>query len=321
MQIPYLALCTVVIGTWSSGHGPAWAQNYPSKPVRIVTAEPGGGNDLASRLIAQGLTASLGQQVIVDNRGGSGLAAGDAVYKAQADGHTLLLYGSNIWISPLLRKTAWDPLKDFSAITLVNTAPNILVVNPALSVNSVRELIALAKARPGALNYASSGIGSSTHLAGELFRALAGVDIVRINYKGVGAALTDLIAGQVQLIFGSAAAVAPHIKSGKLKALAVTTAQPSAVAPGLPTIAGAGVPGYESGVNVGMFAPAHTPAALVRRLNQETLRVLRTAEVKDKFLSAGVEAAGTTPEHFGTLVKTEMARLGKVVRDAGIRVE
>ncbi len=293
-------------------------QSLQGRPIRVITSEAGGGGDFVARVVAHELTRNLGQQVVVDNRG---ILAGEIVAKAAPDGHTLLLYGSNIWISPLLRKTAWDPLKDFSAITLVNTAPNILVVNPALSVNSVRELIALAKARPGALNYASSGIGSSTHLAGELFRALAGVDIVRINYKGVGAALTDLIAGQVQLIFGSAAAVAPHIKSGKLKALAVTTAQPSAVAPGLPTIAGAGVPGYESGVNVGMFAPAHTPAALVRRLNQETLRVLRTAEVKDKFLSAGVEAAGTTPEHFGTLVKTEMARLGKVVRDAGIRVE
>ncbi len=308
-----MLLCMTVMATGAASGG-----EFPAKPIRVVTSEAGGGGDFVARVVAHELTRNLGQPVVVDNRG---ILAGEIVAKAQPDGHTLLLYGSNIWISPLLRKTAWDPQKDFSAITLVNRAPNVLVVNPTLPVNSVKELIALAKARPGQLNYASSGIGSSTHLAGELFKSLAGIDIVRINYKGVGPALTDLIAGQVHLIFGSAASVAPHVKAGKLKALAVTTAQPSPLAPGLPAMAAAGVPDYESGVNVGMFAPAHTPPALIRRLNQEMLRVLHTAEVQEKFMNAGVEAAGTTPEQFAAMVKTEMARLGKVIRNAGIRVE
>ena len=322
MQIPYLALCTVVIGTWSSGHGPAWAQNYPSKPVRIVTAEPGGGNDLASRLIAQGLTASLGQQVIVDNRGGSGLAAGDAVYKAQADGHTLLLYGSTIWLLPFMRDNVpYDPVKDFLPITMPVISPNIIVVHPSVAAGSVKELIALAKSKPGELNYASSGTGAATHLAAELFKAMAGVNIVRVPYRGSGPALNALISGQVQMMVSTTAAGWPHVKSGRLKALAVTTSQPTALAPGLATVATTGLPGYQSATVSGVFAPARTPAAIISRLNDEIVRVLKLPEVKERFFNAGVEIIGSTPEQLAATVKSEMTVLGKLIKDVGIREE
>jgi len=290
--------------------------------VRIVTAEPGGGNDLASRLIAQGLTASLGQQVIVDNRGGSGLAAGDAVYKAQADGHTLLLYGSNIWLLPFMRDNVpYDPVKDFLPITMPVISPNIIVVHPSVAAGSVKELIALAKSKPGELNYASSGTGAATHLAAELFKAMAGVNIVRVPYRGSGPALNALISGQVQMMVSTTAAGWPHVKSGRLKALAVTTSQPTALAPGLATVATTGLPGYQSATVYGVFAPARTPAAIISRLNDEIVRVLKLPEVKERFFNAGVEIIGSTPEQLAATVKSEMTVLGKLIKDVGIREE
>ena len=297
------------------------AQEYPNRPVHIVTSEPGGGNDFAARMIAQALSVSLGQQLIVDNHGAaSGAIAGEMVARAVPDGYTLLLYGSNIWLLPFLRNSVpYDPVRDLAPVTLAVRAPNILVVHPALRVTSVQELIALARARPGALNYGTGAIGSSSQIATELFKAMGRLNIVQIPYKGNGIALNALIAGEVQLAFATAGSVAAHIKSGRLRALAVTSSQPSPLLPGLPTVASAGLPGYEAMSIVGIFAPAKTPEAVIARLNQETVRVLNSAELKERFLKSGVETVGSTPEEFGAVVRSEMARLGKVIRDANIR--
>ena len=299
--------------------GVVYAQNYPNTFIRIVTTQAGSGNDFTARVIAPAISGGLGQQVIVDNRGA---IAGEVVAKAQPDGYTLLCWGSPLWLAPFLReKVAYDPVKDFAPISLLVTTPNILVVHPSLSVKSVKELIALAKARPGDLNYASPGAGGSVHLAAELFKSMAGVNIVQIGYRGTGQAFTSLISGEVQLMFPNAASVTPHVKSGRLRALAVTSAVPSALAPGLPTVTASGVPGYESLARFGMFAPAKTPEAVVRRLNQEIVRALNMADVKQKLFNSGAEVVGSSPEEFGTTIKSEMARLGKVIKDAGIRAE
>ena len=299
----------------------ASGQNYPVKPIRVLTAEPGGGLDVAARIIAQGLTGSLGKQVIVENHGAGAFAA-EIVAKAPPDGYSLLLYGSNVWIAPFLRDDVpWDPVRDFSPITLAVRSPNLVVVHPSLPVKSVKELIALARARPGELNYASGSTGSSPHLAAELFKFMARVNIVRIPYRGNAFAYTDLIRGQVQVVFPTAGSVAPYLKSGRLRALAVTTARRSELLPGLPTVAESGLPGYEAASIIGMFAPAATPAAIISRLNDEVVRVLKKPEVKDRFFNVGVEAVGSSPEEFAATVKSEMARLGKMLRDAGIRDE
>ena len=241
--------------------------------------------------------------------------------KAPPDGYTLLIDAASFWIGPLLQETPYDPVKDFAPVTLTDSAPNVLVVNPSLPVKSVKELIALAKARPGELNYGSSSTGSTPHLAAELFNMMAGVKIVRVPFKGSGPAVISLLGGQVQLMFATAGSVAPHVKSGRLRALAVASLQPSALAPGLPTIAASGVPGYEAVAFEGMFAPAKTPVAIIDRLNQEIVRVLNRAEVKERFFNAGVETVGSTPEEFAAAIKSNVAKWGKLIKDAGIRDE
>ena len=296
------------------------AQTYPYKPVRIVTSEVGGSADFQSRLIGHGIAAALGQQVIVENRGG-GVIPGDTVAKALPDGYTLLYTGSAHWLLPLMRDNVpYDPVKDFAPITLPVRAPNLLVVHPSVPAQSVRELIALAKAKPGALNYGSGAPGSSSHLAPELFKAMAGVDIVHIPYKGTGPAINDLLGGQLQMMFPNAAAVMPHVKAGRLRALGVSSAQPSPLAPGVPTVS-AGLPGFESVSNLGIFAPARTPAAVIRRLNQEVVRYLQTAEAKERMLNAGVETVGSTPEQLAAVVNAEMARMGRIIKSVGIRAD
>jgi tripartite-type tricarboxylate transporter receptor subunit TctC len=301
----------------------ATGQDYPRRPIRLVTAEPGGGNDFAARLIAQGLGSSLGQPMIVDNRGGAGgIIAADIVAKAQPDGYTLLLYANNIWIIPLLTSNApFDVVRDFAPITWAAKSPNIMVVHPALSVKSVEDLIAHARARPGELNYGSGGTGSSTHLAVELLKSMAGINIVRVPFKGNAPALNALFAGEVHMMIATAGTVTPHLKSGRLRALAVTSAQPSPLAPGLPTMAASGLPGYESIQIYGVFAPSRTAAAIVTRLNQEIVRVLGRAEVKEKFLAGGVEPVGSTPQQLAATIRSEIARMSKVIKDAGIREE
>ena len=300
-----------------AGMPQAQAQDYPVKPIRIITAEAGGGSDLVARVIAQALSTRLGKQAIVDNRG---LNGAEIVAHAQPDGYTLLSYGTSVWLSPLMRKTAWDPVADFAPITLTVVSPNVVVVNPSLAVNSVKELIAYAKAKPGELNYASGGSGATSHLAAELFKSVAGVNIMCISYKGNGPAVNDLIGGQVQLMFATAASASPHLKSGRLRAIAVTSEKPTRLFPDLPTVA-ATLPGYESTPKWGMFAPAKTPPALIARLNLEIRRVLERDDVKEKFFNLGSETAGSTPEQFGAAIKSEMARIAKLVKDAGIREE
>jgi len=301
----------------------ASGQDYPRKPIRLVTAEPGGGNDFAARLIVQGLGGSLGQPMIVDNRGGAGgIIAADIVAKAQPDGYTLLLYANNIWIIPLLRSnTPFDVIRDFAPITWAAKSPNIMVVHPALPVKSVEDLIAHARARPGELNYGSGGTGSSTHLAVELLKSMARVNIVRVPFKGNAPALNALFAGEVHVMIATAGTVAPHLKSGRLRALAVTSAQPSPLAPGLPTMAASGLPGYESMQIYGVFAPNGTAAAILKRLNEALVRVLDRADVKEKFLAAGVEPVGSTPQQLAATIRSEIARMSKVIKDAGIREE
>ena len=317
-----LVAWTLATGVAAIGAGPVSGQNFPGKPIRLVAPEAGGGADLVARLIAQGISGPLGQQVVVENRGGSVAVPAEVVAKAPPDGHVLLLFGSTIWLMPFLQDNLpYDPVKDFSPITLATTSPNILVVHPSVAAKNVKELIALAKAKPGTINYASGITGSITHLSGELFIAIADVKIVRIPYKGVGTALTALMGNQVQLMFASSAGTMSHVNAGRLRALAVTSAQPSALFPGLPTIASAGLPGYEAATIYGMFAPAATPAPIISRLNQESTRVLSSADVKEKLFNTGIESVASTPEQFTATLKSEMARMGKVIRDAGIRVE
>ena len=322
MQKRRVAVCTLWAGVVILGADPASGQPYPTKPVRIVTAEPGGGPDFAARVIAHELSGSLGQQVIVDNRGGSVVIMAEIVARAQPDGHTLLLSAGTLWLKPFLQdKVSYDPVRDFLPVTLAATAPAILVVHPGFAANSVGELIALARARAGGVSYASGPAGSTSHLAAELFNVMSGLRMLRVPYKGTGSALTDLIGGQVQLMFANAASATPLVKSGRLRALAVTSTRPSALYPGLPTVADSGLPGYDAVAMFGLFAPSRTPAPIIRRLNEEIVRVLNQAEVKDRFFKAGVEVAGSSPQDLTAAMKSEMARMGKVIRNAGIRDE
>ena len=298
--------------------GAAAAQEYPARPVRIVTSEVGGGNDVQARLVARGLTDALGQQVIVENRP-SGVIPGEIVARATPNGYTLLLYNNTLWTGPLLQKTPYDPVKDLDPVTTATVGPNILVVNNALPVKSVQELVALAKSKPGALNYASSGTGATNHLAAELFKTMAGVDIVQIGYKGAGPGLNDVIAGQIQVMFPTAGAAMPHVKNGRVRALAVTSPGRSPVAPQLPTVAESGLPGYESLAIYGIFVPARTPRAIVERLNREIVGLLAAPEMKSRLLAMGMETVGGTPESLAARVRSEMQRMGKVIKAAGIK--
>ena len=260
---------------------PVSAQTYPTKTIRIVTSPAGGGNDFPARLIARALAAPLGQQLVVDNR--PTVLIADIVAKAPPDGHTLLVTGSAHWIGPLVEKVNYDPIRDFAPITLIDRAPSVLVVHPSLPVKNVRHLIALAKAKPGELNFSVGGAGTSNYIAAILFNHMAGVNVVRIPYKGTGPALTAVMVGEVHAMFGSAGGAAPHVKSGRLRALAVGSAQPSALAPGVPTLAASGLPGFISEALHALLAPAGTPAAAVGRLNQEVTRYLQSAEARDIF--------------------------------------
>ena len=294
-------------------------QAYPTKPIRIITTEAGGGSDFAGRLIAQAISGHLGQPVIVENR--PLFYATESAAKAQPDGYSLLLNGLIVWVQPLLQSVPWDPVRDFSPVTQISTAPLVLVVHPSLPAKSVKELIALAKATPGKLNYAIAGIGTPSHMSSELFKAMAGVDMVAINYKGTAAILTAVIAGEVQASFGNAVPVAAQLKSGKIRALAVTTSEPSKLFPGLPTVAASGLPGFEADIPSGMLAPAKTPSAIINRLNQEIVRAINEADLKEKFFNSGVEIVGSSPQQFAARMKTDVTRLGKLIKDKGIRAE
>ncbi len=295
-------------------------QTYPLKPIRIITSGVGGGNDAISRIIAAGIAGPLGQPVVVDNR--SGIVAGEILAKAPPDGYTLMLQGASVWLAPFLQsKVPFDPLRDFAPITIADTSPSTVVVHPSLPVKNVKELIALAKSRPGVLNYSSGNSGSPNHLAGELFKYMAGVSIVRIPYKSGAQETTDLIAGQVHMAFSPTGSVMPQVKAGKLRLLAVASSGPSTLAPGVPTVTASGLPGYEMRSIHAVFAPAGTTAAIISRLNQEMVRYLKLPEVKEKLLANAVESVGSTPEELGATIKSEMSRLGKLIKDVGIKAD
>jgi tripartite-type tricarboxylate transporter receptor subunit TctC len=297
---------------------PVAAQQYPTKPVRIVTAETGSANDLVARIVAQGLTAGFGHQVIVDNRGGQAI---EIAARALADGYTLLFYGSAVWTSPFMRDNLpWDPIRDFVAITSAVSSPNVLVVHPAVAAKSAAELIALAKAKPGQLNYGAGTIGASPHLTAELFKSMAGVNILRVPFKGTGPAVTGLIGGQVHLMFAGSGSVSTHAKSGRLRALAVASLQPSALMPGVPPLAN-DVPGFEAASMMGFFAPAKLSPAMLQLLHREMVRVLRLPDVADRLFAAGVEVVGSSPEAFAAKVKAEMQKWGKLIKDSRLREE
>ena len=295
---------------------------YPTKPIRIIVPQSAGGStDLAARVVTQRLSESLGQPIVVDNRPGAGSLNGtETVAKAPADGYTLLVVAASFTINPALHeKLPFDPVRDFAPVTRLAALPHILVVHPTLPVKSVKELIALAKAKPGELNYASSGIATSTHLAAELFRHMTGTDMVQVPFKGGAPGVVGLLSGQVQLYFATISTALPHVKSGKIRALAVTTAKRSVVAPEYPTIAEAGVPGYEHASWIGMLAPAKTPPSVVSKLHAESVKVVSMQEVRTLLLRDGLEPVGDTPQEFAAIVKQEVAKWMKVVKAAGIK--
>lgn len=297
----------------------AYAQSsYPAKPVRIIVTEPGGSSDVYARIIAQGLTNSWGRQVIVDNR--PAIIAIETAIQAQPDGYSLLCYASSFWIGPVLQRGTYDPIKDVTPITIALRAPNVLAVNSSVPVKSVKELIELAKAQPGKLNYGSGGNGSGGHLAGELFNSMAGVKIVRIPYKGAGPATSAAVSGEVQMIFATIGSVGQHIKSGRLRGLGVTSAKPSPLVPDLPAISSV-LPGYDSTLIQGFFAPAKTPPAIIKKIQQDIAAVLAQPDVKEKFLVLGTETIGSTPEELSKAMKSEIAQLGKLFKAGGIKLD
>lgn len=315
----YALLALLLLGA----AGVARAQAYPDRPIRLVVPfAPGGGTDLTGRAIAQRLTDAFGKPVVVDNRAGAGGVIGaDLVAKATPDGYTLLMGTPGpMTINPnLQKKMPYDTLRDFAPITLTTISPFILVVHPAVPASTVKELIALAKQKPGALNFGTAGTGSVAHLSAEQFKAMTGVQLTHVPYKGSSQSLIDLLAGQVQMVFENLPVVLPHIRAGKVRALAVGTRTRSALLPEYPTVAETGVPGYEASTAFGMVAPAKTPREIVGRLNREVVKILHSAEIKDGFGALGLEAVGSTPGEYAEHLRDELARYAKVIKAAGIR--
>ena len=309
----------------ATGSSPAQPGAFPDRPIHfIVGFTPGGPSDILSRALGQKLADRWGQQVVIENRpGAGGNIAAEAVARSAPDGYTWLLGNNSILATnaSLYRKLGYDPVKDFAPVALVAIQPNILVVNPQVPASSVPELIALARAKPGQLNYASSGSGAAAHLSGELFKTMTGVDMVHVPYKGAQPALTDVIAGQAQLMFATSVSVLPHVKTGRLRALAVTTARRSATIPELPTVAEAGVPGFESITWHGVVVPAATPVPLVERLNRDIVAVLQMPDVRERLAALGAEVVGGTPKDFADYIAREIPKWTKVVKDSGARAE
>lgn len=314
-------------------HGAGWAQSastssgqaYPAKPIRlIVPLAAGGGNDTIARMIGQKISGPLGQQVVIDNRpGAGGLIGADIAAKSPPDGYTLLLGGVAVMaiIPNVQKKVPYDPVRDFQPVSLIVSAPLLVVVHPSLPVRSIKQLVALAKAKPGALNYASNGIGSSTHLATEMFKLMTQTNMAHVPYKGLSLAMTDLLSGQVQLMFSSAVAMLPHVKTGKLRAVAMTGAKRSSAIPDIPTVAESGVRDYEAGSWYGIVAPAGTPRPIIERLNKEIVAAAKSQEVQDRLVSEAVIPVGSSPEEFAAHIKTELARAARVVKESGARFD
>ena len=300
------------------------AQPYPTRPIRFIAPYvPGGGVDYVARVVATKLSENIGQQVIVENRPGGGTNIGsELVARATPDGYTLLVGGvPNTVNSVFFKKLPYDIVKDFAPISQMTTAPNILAVHPSLPVRTAKDLIALAKKRRGELTFASAGIGSSNHLSGELFRVMAGIDIIHVPYKGGGAAVTDLIAGQVSMYFGTTPSTVPHVRAGRLRALAVTSLQRSRATPDIPTMAEAALPGFENAAWHGLMAPAGTPQAVIDKLHNEVVRVLRTPEIIERMASQGVDVIAGSPAELAAFIKQDLVKYDKLVKSAGLKVE
>jgi tripartite-type tricarboxylate transporter receptor subunit TctC len=303
----------------------AWAQSYPAKPVRfIVPFPPGGSADILARAIGQKAGEGLGQSLVVENRPGAGTAIGaEALAKSPADGYAVMIGTvSSHAINPALNpKLTYDPVKDFTPISLVASIPFAMIVHPSVPAKSVREFIALAKSKPGSLNYSSAGNGTSNHLAGELLKSLTGIDIVHVPYKGSAPALNDLVAGQVSLMFDLVLTAAPHVKSGAVRGLAVTGAKRSSALPELPTVAESGVPGYEVSAWFGIFAPAGVPQPVVQRLNAEFVKALQQPDLRQRLASQGAEPLTSTPDEFAAYLRSEIGKWTKVVKDSGMKLD
>ena len=302
----------------------AAAQSYPDHPVRfVVPYPPGGATDIIARGLAQKLTDGLKQQFVVDNRGGAGQVIGtDIVAKSAPNGYAILLASVTHSINPSLQpKLPYDSVKDFSPVTLVGSGPNVLVVHPSVPARSMAEFVTLLKANPAKYNYASSGNGSGGHLATELFKSMAGVEMNHIPYKGNGPATVDILAGQVPIMFTSTAPMLPHMRAGKLRGLATSGASRSSATPDLPTIAESGFPGYEASLWYAILAPAGTPQAVIKVLNTKIIEVLRAPDIRERFTGLGIDIAGSTPEHLDKHLRSELAKWAKVIKTAKIRLE
>jgi tripartite-type tricarboxylate transporter receptor subunit TctC len=302
----------------------AHGQTYPARPVKMVVPfSPGGPNDIIARLIGNKLGEALGQQMVIDNRpGGGGNIGTDAVAKAPPDGYTLLSAGpGSLIMNPVLMKVPYDTARDFAPVSLMAHAPNVLVVHPSVPAKTVKGLLALARAQPGRLNYASSGPGSSAHVAVALFASMAHIDITHVPYRGTGPAVNDLVAGQVQLAIVGIPPVLPHVKNGRLRALGVTGKTRSPELPDVPTVDEAGVPGYVVNLWYGLLVPTGTPQAIVTRLASEVTRIVRAPEMREKLAAAGAEPGGGTPEDYAAVIRADTVLWTRVIREAGIKGE
>src|SRR5438105_3011019 len=297
---------------------------YPSKPIKLILPfPPGGGTDILGRVLAERLTANLGQPVVIENRGGAGGNVGaEAAAKSAPDGYTLVLVAPSLAISPsLYAKLNYDPVRDLAPVSLVGAVPNVLVTNPSVPAQNLAEFIALAKAKPGGMNFGSGGNGTSNHLAGELFNVQAGVKLVHVPYKGVNLAMNDVLSGQIQLVVIGIPAALPFIQAGRLRALAVIARERSAALPDVPTAAEAGLPNYDVTTWYGVLAPAGTPRPIIDRLNAELVRIMHAPDLQERFAATGTEPRTSTPEEFGEYIRKEMAKWGKVVREAGLHAD
>ena len=312
---------TIAVTLTCAGVLDGHAQSYPNKSIRIIVPQSAGGStDLVARPLAQRLGDALGQSVVVDNRPGAGSVIGtDLVAKAAPDGYTLLAVAASVTMSPSLYKLPFDPLRDLAPISQLSSLPNILVVHPSLPVTSVKELVAFVRQRPGQLNFGSSGMATGTHLSMELLMYMTGVRMVHVPYKGGAPGVNALLAGETQVNFATISTALPHVKSGRLRALAVSTAQRATAAPEVPTIAEAGIKGYDYSSWIGLLAPARTPSAVVSRLNAESVKAIRTPEVRAILAVEGSEPVGNSPDEFSAIMQTEVARWMKVVKAAGIK--
>ena len=315
----------LVAGALLAGSLPASAQPYPNRPLRIVVPfPPGGGTDIGTRIVAQKLQEAWGQAVIVENKpGAAGIVGTELTAKSAPDGYTFMMgnIGTHAINVSLYKKLAYDPVRDFAPVSMVADLPLLLLVHPSVPANSVKELIALAKSQPGKLNFSSSGAGGSMHVAAELFKSMTGVDMVHIPYKGGAPAVADLLSGQVALSFSTVLETIQHVKAGKVRALAVTNDHRSIALPDLPTIAEAGLPGYQSISWLALFAPAGTPKDIVNKVSAESVRILKLPDVKERLLAQGAEPIGSTPEQLATILSADIAKYAKVIRESGYKPE